>query len=246
MANEDILKVIEETIQQYRPGGEFAVSRGQQLAEKRGTVIPEMYSGLISAGLGGTTIKQTVPTRFESEIAKPFQTETDLLRSQRLMEALLAKAGFMERAEQRTQEYNLAQEKMKLDEQLANKQITAQEYAAYNATLGGGGDTSPLWSETTTPFGEFPKEQPTGDAGGTGADYGGMGVGYSNEQIGYQGGTIAGMTKEQSRQRALEQYQRKLKNPSFQTSQGIWIGAPPLDTTRLAATAAQKWMGEGF
>lgn len=129
-SSDDILGVIEEAIKGYRPGGEFAKSREEQLAEKRATVIPQMQSQLVGRGLTGTTVGMAIPTTFEQEVAKPFQTETELLRSQRLMESIMAKAGIMQTQRAQDIQVQLAQQQMDLQKQLQTGQITSQEYLA--------------------------------------------------------------------------------------------------------------------
>ena len=129
-ANDEILKMLEQAVEHYRPGGEFAGIRGEQLAEKKSTIIPGMRSELVGRGLTGTTIGGAIPAAFEQQVAKPWQTETEMLRSGRLMEAILAKSGIMERTGARDQQAELQREKMRLDEMLANRQITAQEHQA--------------------------------------------------------------------------------------------------------------------
>jgi hypothetical protein len=178
MANEDILSVIEEAISQYRPGGAFSQARAGQLAEKKATVIPKMYSGLISSGLGGTTVRQTVPTRFESEIAKPFETETELLRTQRLMEAIMAKAGILQKQEEMAFTASENEKQRELQQKLAEGQITANEYMAQLAAsrAGGGGNSGgtgwPPFPEETTTKTTATKQGPISGADYQGTEYG--------------------------------------------------------------------------
>lgn len=127
---DDIMKIVGEAIEQFRPGGVFAETRTKQLAEKKRVAIPQMQAGLVSRGLAGTTVAAAIPSRFEMEIAKPFETETEQLRSARLFEAILAKAGFMERGAGRDLQRELAEMERDLREKLQKKQITSQEYMA--------------------------------------------------------------------------------------------------------------------
>ena len=127
---EDVTKLIGEAIERYRPGGEFAETRAAQLAEKKRVALPEMEAGLVGRGLTGTTVAAAIPSRFEMEVGKPWETETAMLRSGRLMESILAKAGFMEREMGRDLQRELAQLEADLREKLTNKQITSQEYIA--------------------------------------------------------------------------------------------------------------------
>ncbi len=128
MPEQDISKIIEEAIQHYRPTGEFAKIRGEQLTEKKATVVPEMQARMIGAGLAGTTVGASIPAAFERQFAKPWRTETEMLRSARLMESVMAKAGIMERAGAREASETLIREQMELQRQLQQGQITSQEY----------------------------------------------------------------------------------------------------------------------
>ena len=196
----DILDILTQAIQQYSPEGPFAKTRQEQLLEKKATMIPEMQAGLIGRGLGGTTIAAAIPSRFEQEVAKPWRTETEMLRSARLMEGILAKAGYLERAEAGEAADRLAKEQMKLQEELAKGQITSQEYmqqmqlaqdeyqfdqqmafqhaqqtgpgAGGGGYGGGGGGGGRTWAERMGETGDGT------DAGGYGGDYGGTGAGY--------------------------------------------------------------------
>lgn len=169
---EDITAIIEEAIKHYRPGGEFAGVRAEQLAEKKATIVPEMRAELVGRGLAGTTVGAAIPGRFEREVAKPWRTQTEMLRSARLMESILAKAGFAERAEARKSAEDLAREEMELRERLQSEALSAQERFAAEQRLheigmqqratGGAGATIPWGS-----YGAL-----AGDEGGVGAGAG--------------------------------------------------------------------------
>lgn len=190
MAMEDILSVIEQGIQQYSPGGTFAKARGEQLAEKKGRYIPSAISGLTKAGLSGTTVRSAIPTRFEQEVAKPFQTETELLRTERLMQAILAKAGLLEKQEQRDWEAKQREEDRKAAIEAAggaggtgagggSARAGFLKPGSRTVISGGGGgygdSASPSWDVGAPSAG-------VQDTGGTGASYGGTGTGYSGSQ----------------------------------------------------------------
>jgi len=276
MANENILNVIEEAISQYRPSGAFAKARAEQLATKQATAIPQMYSGLIKAGLGGTTVTQTIPTKFEQEIARPFQTETELLRSQRLMESILAKAGIMESAEQRTFEANLATQERNLREKLAREEITSNEYIAEMGRIsneriaairagggGGGGGSSGLFSQSLfhdTPSGATPGKE---DTGGYGYQYAG---GYSGPEwdpsaavrapisIYEAGGPPRTISTGQEQQGYKLYGLGDIRGPGASNYSGLIGGVYQAgmgntgynQTIDKYAELAQQWMGEGF
>lgn len=131
----DVTSIIQQAIEHYKPGGEFATTRGTQLAEKRGAAIAGAEAGLVGRGLAGTTVGAAIPAAFEQQIATPWRTETEMMRGGRLMEAVLAKAGFAERAEARASAEALAREEMELRQKLADRQISLQEYMAATARI---------------------------------------------------------------------------------------------------------------
>lgn len=118
---QDILAVIEEAIQHYRPEGEFAETRAEQLKERKPRYTAEAQAQITSRGLAGTTVGAAIPATFERTVAKPWRTETEMLRGQRLMDAIMAKAGIMERATAREEQLGLSREEMELQKLLAKR-----------------------------------------------------------------------------------------------------------------------------
>ena len=131
---DDIMGILEKAIAQFSPGGEFAKSRGEQLETKRGKYTAAAQQSLVGAGLSGTTVTASVPAAFEEEVARPYQTETDLLRSSRLMEALMAKAGFLERQSAAAEEQKRYEDQLKLD-----ADALGYQGGGYSSGGGGGG-----------------------------------------------------------------------------------------------------------
>lgn len=136
--------MLQQAIEHYQPGGKFAGIRGEQLEAKRGTYTARAESQLVGRGLAGTTVGAAIPGAFEQEVATPWRTETEMFRGARLMEAVLAQAGFTERATAREQEVAIANAQMNLQRQLAERQISAQEYSTAMQSLAsrssGGGE----------------------------------------------------------------------------------------------------------
>lgn len=131
----DVTSILREAIEHYRPGGEFATVRGRQLEEKKGVAVAGAEAGLVGRGLAGTTVGMAIPAAFEQQIAAPWRTETEMLRGGRLMEAVLAQAGFAERETAREQQVALAEAQMALQEKLRSREISVQEYNAATARL---------------------------------------------------------------------------------------------------------------
>lgn len=124
------MSMLQQAIEHYKPGGEFATVRAEQLKGKVGTVKAGMESQLVGRGLAGTTVGAAIPAAIEQQVAAPWRTETEMMRGGRLMEAVLAGAGFEERKLAREQEEKLARDRMALQEQLTRMGIGAQEQQA--------------------------------------------------------------------------------------------------------------------
>ncbi|GAF70144.1 unnamed protein product, partial [marine sediment metagenome] len=151
--------ILQQAIEHYRPGGEFAATRAEQLRGRERVVTAGMEAGLVGRGLAGTTVGAAIPAAVEQQVSAPWRTETEMLRGARLMEAVLAQAGFTERQTAREQEVAIANAQMELQERLANRQISVQEYnAAMNAlskTGGAGGGGGAVAGRT--PAGAIPR-----------------------------------------------------------------------------------------
>jgi len=131
----DVMSLIQQAIEHYQPGGEFATTRARQLEEKRGITTAGMEAQLVGRGLAGTTVGAAIPAAFEQQVGAPWRTQTEMLRGGRLMEAVLAGAGFEERKGARELEARLARERMQLQKDLQNLSLSAQERAAKEQRL---------------------------------------------------------------------------------------------------------------
>jgi hypothetical protein len=139
--NNDIISLLDTIIAQYSPTGEFAKSRGEQLSEKRRTGIPQMQANLASRGLSNTTIGAAIPAQFEAEVARPFETETELLRTGALSQAAAAKAGYLSEAERLALQKSQFEQEMAQREKLAGLSAAAQVHGGGGGGGGGGGST---------------------------------------------------------------------------------------------------------
>lgn len=219
----DVTSMLQEAIEHYRPGGEFATVRGRQLVEKKGTAIAGAEAGLVGRGLAGTTVGMAIPAAFEQQIAAPWRTETEMMRGGRLMEAVLAQAGFAERESAREQQAALAKAQMALEEKLRNREISVQEYNAATARIaargGGGGAVTPRRTMADIPS----------DAG---AAVGAGDAGYGRhllESLEYGWGT-------------KEYEQAKTERPPWYSEQGVYTGAME---TMAHQEEVERWAGGG-
>lgn len=131
----DVTSLIQQAIEHYKPGGEFATVRAKQLGERKGTFTAAAESQLVGRGMGGTTLAAGIPAAFEQQVGAPWRTETEMMRGGRLMEAVLAKAGFAERETARQLEVRLAMERMNLQRELQDRSLSAQERAVKEQRL---------------------------------------------------------------------------------------------------------------
>ena len=194
MPDATTMAALEKVLETYKTGGEFQQQRTEQLgaAEKKYTTGAQAQ--LTSRGLAGTTIAASIPGAFEQEIGAQFRTETERLRSSQEMQALLAKAGFMEAESGRQLQLSMqqtdidARAKALAEEIAAGKYNTSMDAASRVASAkyggsgggsgGGGGGGAFIDSET----GASMWERRTGGGGGGGgaAQHTGSGGGWSS------------------------------------------------------------------
>jgi hypothetical protein len=134
MADESIMKALDKVLSTYKAGGEYSKQRATQLKGEERRYTAGAQQGLVSRGLSGTTVAASIPSAFEQEIAAPYRTETERLRSGAEMQGLMAKAGFLESATQR--EFAAGQQKSEQDAAMARltKQIAANRPSKARAT----------------------------------------------------------------------------------------------------------------
>lgn len=166
----EITELLDQIIQRYKPGGEFGKAELSLLERAKTKSLASVSQGLVSAGLAGTTAGVGAGRKWEEEIGMPARLGLEDIRTQRLVEAMGAKAGFAERAGAREEQFNLAVEQMKLQESLRNKEISLQEYLARMERLS---RTSYSSRVGTSPS----QRRVSGGGGGTG---GGAGAGGGN------------------------------------------------------------------
>ena len=94
---------------------------------------------LVSAGLAGTTVGAGMEQRWEEERGIPERLRLEDIRTQRLTEAMAAKAGYMEREGARAEATSLAQQQMAQQKEQTEMGALAQVHAAKYGTTGGGG-----------------------------------------------------------------------------------------------------------
>jgi hypothetical protein len=178
MADNDITKALDKVLQTYKAGGEYAQQRGEQLKGEERRYTAGAQQGLVSRGLSGTTVAAGIPAAFEQEVAAPYRTQTEMLRSGQEMQGLIAKAGFLESATQR--EFQATQQKSEQDAAMERlvKQIAA------NRPAGAPSKMSTFESRAADRKAELDAAE---------RDRGGVAAGGATQHIGSGGGFDLGM-----------------------------------------------------
>jgi hypothetical protein len=178
MADESIMKALDKVLTTYKSGGEYTQQRAEQLKGTERKYTAGAQQGLVSRGLSGTTVAASIPAAFEQEIGASFRTETERLRSGQEMQALIAKAGFMESAAERDMRATLAADEIK-----AQKSMSAMDAAArvHAAKVGGGGGGSGGGSQSFSSIADAAAARVAASRGGAG---GSGGSGGTSQHIG--------------------------------------------------------------
>ena len=157
----EITNLLDQIIQRYKIGGEFGKAELALLNRAKKKSLASTMQGMVSAGLAGTTVPSGAGKKWEEEIGMPSRLRLEDIRTERLTGAMGAKAGFMERAAAREEQFNLQKEQLLLQERLQNREISLQEYLSemdrlskrsYSVTVGSGGGGAANLPEG---FGEF-------------------------------------------------------------------------------------------
>lgn len=200
----EITSMLDKIIARYKPGGEFGKAELALLKRARTKSLATTAQGLVSAGLAGTTAGVSAGRKWEEEVGMPSRLRLEDIRTERLTQAMGAKAGFLERAATAESQFALAKAQLELQEKLQNRQISLQEYLAEMDRLGKmsvSGRTVP-YAPTAGRGGVSTTGAGGGGAGGgTGAGFGGMGTGYGGMGSGEGFGAGPMMFREGGRER---------------------------------------------
>jgi len=104
IGTEEITGLLDKIIARYKPGGEFGEAELALLKRAKTKSLAETAQSLVTAGLSGTTAGVGAGGKWEEETGMPARLQLEDIRSQRLVEAMGAKAGYLERGEARTWE----------------------------------------------------------------------------------------------------------------------------------------------
>lgn len=95
----EALGYYDQLVDIFSPGGDYGKSLEASLAiGKRGSVSTGMQN-LVSSGMANTQMAAGLGTAFEQQVANPARLQLEDVRLQRLSEALMGKAGTLERVQ---------------------------------------------------------------------------------------------------------------------------------------------------
>ena len=143
----EITQLLDQMIGMYKPGGGFGETELALLGRAKTKSLATTAQNLVSSGLSGTTVGVSAGKNWEEEIGMPARLKLEDTRTQRLMEAMTAKAGYLERAKTAADQTAYARQTA-LDK--LNADVRARSTANYEASrdymrqlfpdiLGGGG-----------------------------------------------------------------------------------------------------------
>lgn len=93
------MAIYDEIITRYQPGGTFGKAALGQLEERKERDVGTETQAQISGGLFGTTAQAGLGTKWEAEVGAPARLKLEDIMMERLSQAQLGKAGFIERRE---------------------------------------------------------------------------------------------------------------------------------------------------
>jgi len=101
------LAIYDRIIKQYEPGGAFLQGVEKQLGREKAKTVAQQTQDLISSGLFGTSLTAGLGKKFEEEVATPARLRAQDIAFERLAQAGVGKAGFIERREDVGPDYGL-------------------------------------------------------------------------------------------------------------------------------------------
>jgi hypothetical protein len=172
--------IFDEIIARYGPGGTYGAAAEALLEKRKVGDVGMGAQRLISSGLYGTEVGGGLERAWEAEVGAPARLQLEDIKMQRLSEAQIGKAGFLENIEQPYPDYGLIMQY--LAQAGAGGGGGGGVYGGY-----GGGGTAADWKGALSPdiFGKATPSPDSGIAIGPGAPEvipGGV-YGISGEQI---------------------------------------------------------------
>jgi len=93
------MAIYDEIVNRYQPGGAFGKGALAQLETQKVKDVGQQTQQMISSGLYGTTTTAGLPSKWETEVGTPARLKLEDIMMERLSQAQVGKAGFIERRE---------------------------------------------------------------------------------------------------------------------------------------------------
>jgi len=93
------MEIFDRIIAQQEAGGTFEKATEAAIGRGRTKAVAQGTQALVSSGLASTTTAAGLGKKYEEEVGVPARLQAADVQSQRLMQALTGKAGFIERRE---------------------------------------------------------------------------------------------------------------------------------------------------
>lgn len=196
-------KLLDEAIARYQPGGEFGKPELALLKREKIKTLAKQKAGLIGRGMAKTTVGAGLGKKWEEEIGMPAKLKLEDIRTQRLLQALQAKAGFMERAQAANLAAAQSEAQMRIQQQATEAGFRASELGAiakvHGAGGGGRGAVDRAFWEAPAGGGRIAQAVAGGAGVGTheGATAGAFGDEGKRGQLGVRGALMIGGQKTQ-------------------------------------------------
>lgn len=94
-ASPEVMDLFAEAIKKYQPGGEFGKAETAMLAAAKKKFMASGAQSMVSAGLSGTSVPESMHAKFEESVGTPTRLGLEDTRTSRLSEMLMSKAGYL-------------------------------------------------------------------------------------------------------------------------------------------------------
>ena len=94
-ASPEVMNLFAGAIKKYQPGGEFGKAEKAMLATAKKKFMASGAQSMVSAGLSGTSVPESMNAKFEESVGTPTRLGLEDTRTSRLSEMLMSKAGYL-------------------------------------------------------------------------------------------------------------------------------------------------------
>lgn len=91
----EVTNIFTEAMKRYQPGGQFGKRELALLGRAKKKALARGYQSAVTAGLAGTSVPEAMGAKFQEEVGEPTRLGLEDIRSQRLTDIMMAKAGYL-------------------------------------------------------------------------------------------------------------------------------------------------------